>query len=125
MANSLARGWLRPLQVSEDDEVSDTPDPRQPLRLGFLCGPWAVSGCAPPASERITTERDAPAESPARGPPRRHRRGPAIRNLAETRGTDAVLSTMMSCTCSVYSWDNVVRRVGSKLLFDQKYWSKL
>lgn len=34
--------------------------------------------------------------------------------------TDAILATLMSCTRSVYSWDIVVQRVGSKLFFDKR-----
>lgn len=44
--------------------------------------------------------------------------------LAKTQGnvfaTDAILATLMSCTRSVYSWDIVVQRVGSKLFFDKR-----
>ncbi|MEJ1867763.1 hypothetical protein SMA94_27610, partial [Escherichia coli] len=43
---------------------------------------------------------------------------------AKTQGnvfaTDAILATLMSCTRSVYSWDIVVQRVGSKLFFDKR-----
>jgi len=35
-------------------------------------------------------------------------------------GTDAILATMMACSRSVYSWDIIARRVGSKLLFFDK-----
>lgn len=34
--------------------------------------------------------------------------------------TDAILATLMSCTRSVYSWDIIVQRVGSKLFFDKR-----
>ncbi|EOB03933.1 Eukaryotic translation initiation factor 3 subunit D, partial [Anas platyrhynchos] len=49
---------------------------------------------------------------------------PVIRKLAKTQGnvfaTDAILATLMSCTRSVYSWDIIVQRVGSKLFFDKR-----
>uniref|UniRef100_A0A8C9AL89 Eukaryotic translation initiation factor 3 subunit D n=1 Tax=Prolemur simus TaxID=1328070 RepID=A0A8C9AL89_PROSS len=49
---------------------------------------------------------------------------PVIRKLAKTQGnvfaTDAILATLISCTRSVYSWDIVVQRVGSKLFFDKR-----
>ncbi|EDO35013.1 predicted protein [Nematostella vectensis] len=34
--------------------------------------------------------------------------------------TDAIISTLMTCTRSNYSWDIVVQRVGSKLFFDKR-----
>nr|XP_020643284.1 eukaryotic translation initiation factor 3 subunit D [Pogona vitticeps] len=49
---------------------------------------------------------------------------PVIRKLAKTQGnvfaTDAILATLMACTRSVYSWDIIVQRVGSKLFFDKR-----
>ena len=49
---------------------------------------------------------------------------PVIWKLAKTQGnvfaTDAILATLTSCTRSVYSWDTVVQRVGSKLFFDKR-----
>uniref|UniRef100_H2ZWM9 Eukaryotic translation initiation factor 3 subunit D n=1 Tax=Latimeria chalumnae TaxID=7897 RepID=H2ZWM9_LATCH len=49
---------------------------------------------------------------------------PVIRKLAKTQGnvfaTDAILATLMCCTRSVYSWDIVVQRVGSKVFFDKR-----
>lgn len=44
--------------------------------------------------------------------------------LAKTQGnvfaTDAIVSTLMCCCRSVYSWDIVVQRVGNKLFFDKR-----
>merc|ERR1719378_1117442 len=34
--------------------------------------------------------------------------------------TDAIISTLMTCTRSVHSWDVVVQRVGNKLFFDKR-----
>ncbi|XP_061433203.1 eukaryotic translation initiation factor 3 subunit D [Lethenteron reissneri] len=49
---------------------------------------------------------------------------PVIRKLAKSEGnvfaTDAILATLMCCTRSVYSWDILVQRVGSKLFFDKR-----
>lgn len=49
---------------------------------------------------------------------------PSSLQLAKTQGnvfaTDAILATLMGCTRSVYSWDIVVQRVGSKLFFDKR-----
>uniref|UniRef100_A0A8C4QGH9 Eukaryotic translation initiation factor 3 subunit D n=2 Tax=Eptatretus burgeri TaxID=7764 RepID=A0A8C4QGH9_EPTBU len=49
---------------------------------------------------------------------------PVIRKLAKSEGnvfaTDAILATLMCCTRSMYSWDIVVQRVGSKLFFDKR-----
>lgn len=49
---------------------------------------------------------------------------PIIRQLAKTQGnvfaTDAILSVLMCCTRSVYSWDIVVQKFGKKLFFDKR-----
>eukprot|EP00271_Cylindrocystis_brebissonii_P019938 TRINITY_DN6369_c0_g1_i1.p1 TRINITY_DN6369_c0_g1~~TRINITY_DN6369_c0_g1_i1.p1 ORF type:complete len:559 (-),score=126.45 TRINITY_DN6369_c0_g1_i1:344-2020(-) len=50
---------------------------------------------------------------------------PVIRRLANADegtvfATDTILSTLMCAPRSVYSWDIVVQRVGSKLFFDQR-----
>ncbi|GBG75392.1 hypothetical protein CBR_g20021 [Chara braunii] len=50
---------------------------------------------------------------------------PIIRRLASEDigsvfATDAILSTLMCATRSVYSWDVVVQRVGTKLFFDKR-----
>ncbi|XP_035695363.1 eukaryotic translation initiation factor 3 subunit D-like [Branchiostoma floridae] len=49
---------------------------------------------------------------------------PVIRQIAKSHGnvyaTDIILATLMCCTRSVYSWDIVVQRVGSKLFFDKR-----
>ncbi|KAK3726630.1 hypothetical protein QZH41_012283 [Actinostola sp. cb2023] len=34
--------------------------------------------------------------------------------------TDTIMATLMTCTRSVYSWDIVIQRVGSKLFFDKR-----
>ncbi|KAK7829223.1 hypothetical protein U0070_012694 [Myodes glareolus] len=44
---------------------------------------------------------------------------PVIQKLGYVFATDAILAMLMSCTCSVYSWDVVVKRAGSKL-FDKR-----
>ena len=48
---------------------------------------------------------------------------PIIRKLL-TKGnvfaTDTIISTLMTCTRSVYSWDIIVQRVGKKLFFDKR-----
>lgn len=49
---------------------------------------------------------------------------PHIRTFSRTEGnvfaTDAILSQLMACTRSVYSWDIVVHRVQDKLFFDKR-----
>jgi len=50
---------------------------------------------------------------------------PIIRNLsmkneATVFGIDAIIALLMACPRSVYSWDVVVQRVGSKLFFDKR-----
>jgi len=49
---------------------------------------------------------------------------PVIRQLAKTQGnvfmTDAIMSTLMCATRSVYSWDIIVQKVGKKLFFDKR-----
>eukprot|EP00270_Netrium_digitus_P011632 TRINITY_DN3718_c0_g1_i1.p1 TRINITY_DN3718_c0_g1~~TRINITY_DN3718_c0_g1_i1.p1 ORF type:complete len:583 (+),score=160.88 TRINITY_DN3718_c0_g1_i1:136-1884(+) len=50
---------------------------------------------------------------------------PVIRRLASEDvgtvfATESILSTLMCCPRSVYSWDIVVQRVGNKLFFDQR-----
>lgn len=49
---------------------------------------------------------------------------PIIRQLAKVHGnvfaTDAILSVLMCCTRSVYSWDIVVNKFGKKLFFDKR-----
>lgn len=49
---------------------------------------------------------------------------PIIRQLAKMHGnvfaTDAILSVLMCCTRSVYSWDIVVNKFGKKLFFDKR-----
>lgn len=55
---------------------------------------------------------------------------PVIRRLANEDkatvfATDAILSTLMCCPRSVYSWDIVVQRVGNKLFLDKRDGSQL
>jgi translation initiation factor 3 subunit D len=49
---------------------------------------------------------------------------PIIRQLAKSHGnvfaTDAILSVLMCCTRSVYSWDILVQKIGKKLFFDKR-----
>ena len=50
---------------------------------------------------------------------------PIIRNLSMKNegnvfGIDAIICLLMACPRSVYSWDVVVQRVGSKLFFDKR-----
>eukprot|EP00794_Sanderia_malayensis_P008906 gene8906-9858_t len=48
---------------------------------------------------------------------------PIIRKLTSKGNvfaTDAIISTLMTCTRSVHSWDVVVQRVGNKLFFDKR-----
>jgi len=49
---------------------------------------------------------------------------PVIRRLTKGEGnvfaTDVILSTIMCCTRSVYSWDIVVQKIGNKLFFDKR-----
>ncbi|CAF1502493.1 unnamed protein product, partial [Adineta steineri] len=49
---------------------------------------------------------------------------PVIRQICKTRGnvfaTDAIISTLMCCTRSVYPWDIVVDKLGSRLFFDKR-----
>jgi len=50
---------------------------------------------------------------------------PIIRNLsmkneANVFGIDSIICLLMACPRSVYSWDVVVQRVGSKLFFDKR-----
>eukprot|EP00042_Codosiga_hollandica_P041054 m.362714 g.362714 ORF g.362714 m.362714 type:complete len:530 (+) comp56019_c0_seq5:12-1601(+) len=50
---------------------------------------------------------------------------PHIRTLAKSDAgqvfaTDAILAQLMTCTRSVYSWDLIAIRVGSKLFFDKR-----
>jgi len=44
--------------------------------------------------------------------------------LAKSQGnvfiTDAIMSTLMCATRSVYSWDIIVQKVGKKLFFDKR-----
>ncbi|CAO2820095.1 unnamed protein product [Amaranthus hypochondriacus] len=55
---------------------------------------------------------------------------PVIRRLANEDkatvfATDAILSTLMCASRSVYSWDIVIQRVGNKLFFDKRDGSQL
>jgi translation initiation factor 3 subunit D len=49
---------------------------------------------------------------------------PVIRQICKTRGnvfaTDAIISTLMCCTRSVYPWDIVVDKLGTRLFFDKR-----
>lgn len=49
---------------------------------------------------------------------------PVIRQICKTRGTvfatDAIISTLMCCTRSVYPWDIIVDKLGSLLFFDKR-----
>lgn len=49
---------------------------------------------------------------------------PVIRTLAKTEGTvyatDSIIATLMCCSRSVYPWDIVVSKIGSKLFFDKR-----
>jgi len=49
---------------------------------------------------------------------------PIIRQLTKSEGnvyaTDAILSTIMCCTRSNYSWDIVVQKIAGKLFFDKR-----
>ncbi|XP_046863496.1 eukaryotic translation initiation factor 3 subunit D-like [Xenia sp. Carnegie-2017] len=48
---------------------------------------------------------------------------PVIRNIlmeGNVFATDTIISTLMTCTRSVYSWDIIAHRVGSKLFFDMR-----
>lgn len=49
---------------------------------------------------------------------------PVIRQICKTRGTafatDAIISTLMCCTRSVYPWDIIVDKFGSHLFFDKR-----
>jgi len=49
---------------------------------------------------------------------------PIIRQLTKTEGnvyaTDAILSTIMCCTRSNYSWDVVVQKIAGKIFFDKR-----
>jgi len=50
---------------------------------------------------------------------------PIIRQLTKTEGTnvyatDAILSTIMCCTRSNYSWDIVVQKIAGKIFFDKR-----
>ncbi|XP_033167293.1 eukaryotic translation initiation factor 3 subunit D-2 [Drosophila mauritiana] len=50
---------------------------------------------------------------------------PVIRRLSRTMGnvfaTDEILSTIMCCTRSNYSWDVVVEKLGTKVFLDKRY----
>ena len=47
-----------------------------------------------------------------------------VLQLAKSQGnvfiTDAIMSTLMCATRSVYSWDIIVQKVGKKLFFDKR-----
>jgi len=49
---------------------------------------------------------------------------PVIRQICKTHGnvfaTDAIISTLMCCTRSVYPWDIVVDKLGARLFFDKR-----
>jgi len=49
---------------------------------------------------------------------------PVIRQICKTHGnvfaTDAIISTLMCCTRSVYPWDIVVDKLGTRLFFDKR-----
>eukprot|EP00116_Pleurobrachia_bachei_P002791 sb/3463053/ len=48
---------------------------------------------------------------------------PVIRELvkeAQVFATDSILSTIMTCPRSYYSWDIIIQRIGSKLFFDKR-----
>ncbi|CAF2113009.1 unnamed protein product [Rotaria magnacalcarata] len=49
---------------------------------------------------------------------------PVIRQICKTHGnvfaTDAIISTLMCCTRSVYPWDIVVDKFGARLFFDKR-----
>jgi translation initiation factor 3 subunit D len=49
---------------------------------------------------------------------------PVIRKLTKSQGnvfaTDAILSVLMCCTRSVYSWDVIVQKIGKKLFLDKR-----
>lgn len=44
----------------------------------------------------------------------------SMKNEANVFGIDSIISLLMACPRSVYSWDVVVQRVGSKLFFDKR-----
>ncbi|CAF0891085.1 unnamed protein product [Adineta ricciae] len=54
---------------------------------------------------------------------------PVIRQICKTHGnvfaTDVIISTLMCCTRSVYPWDIVVDKLGSRLFFDKREESTL
>ena len=41
-------------------------------------------------------------------------------NIGTVFATDAILSTLMCCPRSMYSWDIVIQRVGNKLFLDKR-----
>ncbi|CAF1550020.1 unnamed protein product [Rotaria sordida] len=49
---------------------------------------------------------------------------PVIRQICKTRGnvfaTDTIVSTLMCCTRSVYLWDIVVDKLGTRLFYDKR-----
>ena len=49
---------------------------------------------------------------------------PSHTQLTKSEGnvfaTDVILSTIMCCTRSSYSWDVVVQKIGDKLFFDKR-----
>lgn len=49
---------------------------------------------------------------------------PVIRSLAKTEGnvfaTDSIIATLMCCSRSVYPWDIVVSKIGTKIFLDKR-----
>ncbi len=44
----------------------------------------------------------------------------AAEDRARVFATDTVLTTLMCCKSSVYSWDILITRAGDKLFFDKR-----
>ncbi|XP_042639398.1 eukaryotic translation initiation factor 3 subunit D [Orycteropus afer afer] len=120
------------VEVRSDWEVKEEMDFPQLMKMRYLevSEPQDIECCGAleyydKAFDRITTRNEKPLRSIKRiFHTVTTTDDPVIRKLAKTQGnvfaTDAILATLMSCTRSVYSWDIVVQRVGSKLFFDKR-----
>lgn len=120
------------VEVRSDWEVKEEMDFPQLMKMRYLevSEPQDIECCGAleyydKAFDRITTRSEKPLRSIKRiFHTVTTTDDPVIRKLAKTQGnvfaTDAILATLMSCTRSVYSWDIVVQRVGSKLFFDKR-----
>ncbi|EHB12787.1 Eukaryotic translation initiation factor 3 subunit D [Heterocephalus glaber] len=119
------------VEVRSDWEVKEEMDFPQLMKMHYLevSEPQAIECCGAleyydKAFDCITTRSEKPLRSIKRiFHTVTTTDDPVIRKLAKTKrnvfATDAILATL-SCTRSVYSWDIVVQRVGSKLFFDKR-----